>query len=77
MRRVLALSCVAVLAGGSVRGLIMTSQAWAAEPAANPFASREVAPGWTLTHFGQGEQRRFERPLEAAFADGKLRLPAL
>ncbi|QDU26558.1 hypothetical protein ETAA8_16380 [Anatilimnocola aggregata] len=55
---------------------LMTSQAWAALPAANPFVSREVTPGWTLTHFGQGEQRRLEKPLEAAFADGKFTLQA-
>lgn len=56
--------------------LIMTSQAWSAEPAANPFVSREVTPGWTLTHFGQGEQRRLERPLKVTVADRKFTLIA-
>lgn len=44
--------------------------------AADPFAPREVGPGWTMTHFGQGEQRRLERPLEATLADGKFILKA-
>ena len=60
----------------TIAALIMTSQAWSAEPPADPFASRSVVPGWTLSHFGKGEQRRFETPLQATFADGKFTLQA-
>lgn len=60
----------------TIAALIMTSQAWSAEPAANTFVSREVTPGWTLTHFGQGEQRRLEWPLEVTVADRKFTLIA-
>ncbi len=56
--------------------VIMTGPAWSADPPADPFASRSVAPGWTLSHFGKGEQRRLEAPLQATFMDGKFTLQA-
>lgn len=40
------------------------------------FATKEIAPGWTLSHFGQGEQKRFAEPLQAAFENGKFTLRA-
>jgi hypothetical protein len=59
-----------------IAALIITGQAWSAELPADPFVTRSVVPGWTLSHFGLGEQRRFERPLVAAFADGNFTLQA-
>ncbi|MBM3829890.1 MAG: DUF1349 domain-containing protein [Verrucomicrobia bacterium] len=47
-----------------------------ADPGTDPFAPREVGPGWTLTHFGKGEQSRFQSPLEVAVVDGKFKLNA-
>lgn len=60
----------------TIAALVLTSPAWSADPPANPFVSRAVGPGWTLSHLGNGEQRRLETPLQATFTDGKLTLKA-
>lgn len=60
----------------TIAALVLTSPAWSADPPANPFVSRAVGPGWTLSHLGNGEQRRFETPLQATFTDGKFTLKA-
>ena len=62
--------------GLTLVALAACASSWSAEPPADPFASRSVVPGWTLSHFGKGEQRRFEAPLLATFTDGKFTLQA-
>ena len=62
--------------GLTLVALAACASSWSAEPPADPFASRSVAPGWTLSHLGKGEQRRFESPLLATFTDGKFTLQA-
>ena len=58
----------------SILAAVVAGQAWAADPPTDPFASRDVAPGWSLVYIGKGEQRRLERPLQAEFADGAFTL---
>lgn len=73
-RRTRRTSELLVWCGLSVVSAVVAGQAWAADPPTDPFASRDVAPGWSLVHIGKGEQRRLERPLQAEFAGGVFTL---
>jgi regulation of enolase protein 1 (concanavalin A-like superfamily) len=60
--------------GLSLLAAVVAGQTRAADPPSDPFASRDVAPGWSLVYIGKGEQRRLERPLQAEFAGGAFTL---